>query len=196
MSEIAYRLPTVVALRLVGFPSDLRTATRVKDWADHGVALLSGVNSASEFAIHVEESLALLQWCRDRYADAVAAFDDRKEEKDDSTAAATRASGHSSGSFAATLIAATRRDAREQELHGALCEEEAISMIFQILLAGNDSSASTLGSSVQYLCENPKLQRELRESPTDRIPAFIDEILRLESPFAGHFRKVSAPGGV
>jgi cytochrome P450 len=43
--------------------------------------------------------------------------------------------------------------------------------------------------------EKPLLQEILRCSP-DRIPHFIDEVLRLQSPFAGHFRKVVPAGGV
>ena len=48
MEAFALRLPMLVALDLVGFPVDEHR--KVKEWADHGVALLSGVNTPADFA--------------------------------------------------------------------------------------------------------------------------------------------------
>jgi len=39
------------------------------------------------------------------------------------------------------------------------------------------------------------VQRELREDPS-KIANFLEEVLRLESPFVGHFRKVVKKGGI
>jgi cytochrome P450 len=62
MRSFAMKLPTIVALKLCGFPIDEHE--KIKSLADHGVALLSGVNSAEEFAVHVAEALDLLGWVR------------------------------------------------------------------------------------------------------------------------------------
>jgi cytochrome P450 family 144 len=66
-------------------------------------------------------------------------------------------------------------------------------MIFQIILAGNDSSSSTIGSALKFLTEMPETQESLRKNPS-RAQDFIDEVLRLESPFGGHFRIVKQDG--
>lgn len=71
-----------------------------------------------------------------------------------------------------------------------LTEAEAISMVFQVVIAGSDSTANTIGNSVKMLAENPDVQIALRNDRS-KIPAFIEEVLRLESPFQGHFRKTT-----
>jgi cytochrome P450 len=42
---------------------------------------------------------------------------------------------------------------------------------------------------VRILAEQPELQNELRANP-ERIPAFVEEAVRLESSFRGHYRAV------
>ncbi|HUI49794.1 MAG TPA: cytochrome P450 [Acidimicrobiia bacterium] len=53
--------------------------------------------------------------------------------------------------------------------------------------AGGETTARLLGSAVQRLGEDPDLQRLLRNE-RHRIPDFIEEMLRLESPIQGEFR--------
>jgi len=68
-----------------------------------------------------------------------------------------------------------------------LTHREWVSIAMQLLIAGSDSSASALGSGVALLAREPGLQEQLREHP-ERIEAFMEEVLRLETPFQGHFR--------
>jgi cytochrome P450 len=56
-----------------------------------------------------------------------------------------------------------------------------------LFAAGQETSARMLGAALQYLAEHPALQDELRAS-SDRIPGFIEEILRVESPVKTDFR--------
>ena len=65
MERFALRLPIMVALELVGFNVD--DHGRVKKWADHGVALPSGVNTPEEFQEHIRQGLELLEYVRDAY---------------------------------------------------------------------------------------------------------------------------------
>ena len=53
--------------------------------------------------------------------------------------------------------------------------------------AGGETTARLLGSAMQLIGERPELQELLRAEP-DRIPNFIEETLRLESPIQGEFR--------
>jgi cytochrome P450 len=56
-----------------------------------------------------------------------------------------------------------------------------------LFAAGQETTARLLAASMKYLCEYPELQDELR-AHRDRIPGFIEEALRLESPVKADFR--------
>jgi cytochrome P450 family 144 len=55
-------------------------------------------------------------------------------------------------------------------------------VLHTLLSAGGESTTSLLGNAVRLLAERQELQSLLRGSP-ELIPAFIEEALRLESPF-------------
>ena len=78
METFAMRLPMIVALKLVGFPDEHHV--KVKKWADHGVALLSGVNTPEDFAEHTTEALELLTWVREHYNIMLTDFDNGKKK--------------------------------------------------------------------------------------------------------------------
>ena len=64
--------------------------------------------------------------------------------------------------------------------------------------AGQETTVRLLGSALKVLAEDPGMQRRLRED-RDRIPGFIEETLRTESPVKGDFRLSRVPvtvGGV
>jgi cytochrome P450 len=65
---------------------------------------------------------------------------------------------------------------------GALSEEDGVIILQNLLAAGGESTTSLLGNSVRLLAEQPDLQQKLRSAP-DLVPIFIEEALRLESPF-------------
>jgi cytochrome P450 len=65
---------------------------------------------------------------------------------------------------------------------GALSEEDGVIILQNLLGAGGESTTSLLGNSVRLLAEQPDLQRQLRLGP-ELVPTFIEEALRLESPF-------------
>lgn len=62
-----------------------------------------------------------------------------------------------------------------------LTHEEKISYSFLLFLAGLDTTAWALRSSLWYLAGNPKAQQQLRENP-DMIPTAVEEFLRTLSP--------------
>lgn len=53
--------------------------------------------------------------------------------------------------------------------------------------AGQETTAKLLGAALRILCEQPELQRSLREDPS-LVPTFIEETLRMESPVKTEFR--------
>ncbi len=62
-------------------------------------------------------------------------------------------------------------------------------MMVILFAAGGESTASLLGSAAWILAQRPDIQQQLRESP-ELLTAFIEETLRYEPPFRGHYRHV------
>jgi cytochrome P450 len=60
--------------------------------------------------------------------------------------------------------------------------DEGVVILHTLLSAGGESTTSLLGNAVRLLAEQPELQEQLRQQP-ELIPAFAEEVLRLESPF-------------
>ncbi len=56
-----------------------------------------------------------------------------------------------------------------------------------LFAAGQETTARLLASALLVLAERPELQDELRRD-ADRIPGFIEEVLRVESPVKADFR--------
>jgi cytochrome P450 len=56
-----------------------------------------------------------------------------------------------------------------------------------LFAAGQETTTKLLSAALRFLGENPKLQWRLREDP-GRIPAFIEETLRMEAPVKSGFR--------
>jgi cytochrome P450 len=81
---------------------------------------------------------------------------------------------------------------------GRLAERHALGILVILLGAGIESTASLIGNAARLLAERPELQAELRREP-GLVAAFVEEAVRLESPFRFHYRVVardSELGGV
>jgi cytochrome P450 len=71
-------------------------------------------------------------------------------------------------------------------------DEITAQMMMVILFgAGGESTGSLLGNAMWILATHPDLQRQVRENP-DLLGPFIEEALRYEPPFRGHYRHVVA----
>jgi cytochrome P450 len=82
---------------------------------------------------------------------------------------------HSPGDdLVSALLAA--RDGTEQ-----LSQPELLSTIFQLVVAGHDTTASLIGNGLVALLSHPDQLARLRAEP-DRFPAAIEEILRYDAP--------------
>ncbi len=89
------------------------------------------------------------------------------------------------------------------ELSTACASGEVDSVTAQVMMvilfaAGGESTASLLGSAAWVLANRPDIQQLVRENP-ELLAPFIEETLRYEPPFRGHYRHVRNPtklGGV
>jgi cytochrome P450 len=62
-----------------------------------------------------------------------------------------------------------------------LTSQELLSTIFQLMVAGHDTTASLIGNGVVALLRNPAQLDELRQHPS-KLPAAIEELLRYDAP--------------
>jgi cytochrome P450 family 150 subfamily A5 len=75
---------------------------------------------------------------------------------------------------------------------------DAVRVAANLFSAGQETTVRLLGSALRLIAERPDVQALLR-AERDRIPNFIEEVLRTESPIKGDFRLSRVPvtvGGV
>jgi cytochrome P450 len=64
---------------------------------------------------------------------------------------------------------------------------EMLSIVQQLLVAGNETTTKLLTETVRLLAENPDQWQQLKDDPS-RAPAIVEEALRLSTPTQGMFR--------
>lgn len=73
-----------------------------------------------------------------------------------------------------------------------LSDAECLSMISQILVAGNETTSATLTEGMWLLIENPDQYELLRNDPSpDMISRLVEESLRISSPSSNMFRRTT-----
>jgi len=76
--------------------------------------------------------------------------------------------------------------------------EDVMNLSTFLFAAGTETTTKLVSAAVRVIGENPELQASLREDRS-KIPAFLEETLRMESPVKAHFRmarKTTTVGGV
>src|SRR5262245_48078907 len=131
VSEVAVPLPMTVIAGLIGLPGE--DIPQLKRWSDAAIAILSGTNTAAQLAGHAAElSQAAAYFMRNFEAAARAPRDD----------------------VLGDLVRAT-------EGSEALTREEVLSILLQILTAGNETTTSLIGSALLLLLENPEIEARI-----------------------------------
>jgi cytochrome P450 len=72
---------------------------------------------------------------------------------------------------------------------GEVDQTVAMGMMLTLFSAAGESTASLLGSAAWILADRPEIQKQVRDNP-GLLNAFIEEALRYEPPFRGHYRHV------
>ncbi len=75
---------------------------------------------------------------------------------------------------------------------GTLTRDQGAILLVQLVTAGAESTTSLLGTAARLLAQDKDLQQRVRADP-DRIGALVEEAVRVESPFRGHFRVTTRP---
>jgi cytochrome P450 len=168
---VAHPLPTLVIARVIGLPdSDL---DRLQRWALHGGEMLAGTGDLERMAELGIEAAEHAEYLSEHLTRALA--DPARDAQRDLLGA---------------LAEAVRADAFPAEV--------AVGILVTLVGAGGETTTTLTGSAVRILAERGDLQARLRAQP-GLIPVFVEEALRVESPFNGHYRVVRRPcelGGV
>lgn len=72
---------------------------------------------------------------------------------------------------------------------GEIDEIAALVIMITLFSAGGESTASLIGSAAWILATRPDVQQQVRDQP-ELLGAFLEEVLRYEPPFRGHYRHV------
>lgn len=80
-------------------------------------------------------------------------------------------------------------DLAERYASGELEQLPALGIMLTLFSAAGESTASLLGSAAWILGTRPDVQEQVRARP-ELLSPFIEETLRYESPFRGHYRHV------
>lgn len=162
----AVPLPLTVIAEQLGVPA-AQLAT-FKEWSDGFVAQLGGMASPEE----QQQARRLIFEFQCYFAKIVA--DRRARPRDD---------------IISDMVGAS--DERGRPLDMA----EALSILQQLLVAGNETTASTICEGARLFAENPESWQRIRRDP-GRIPNAVDEVLRLATPTANMWRVCTRDGSL
>jgi cytochrome P450/uncharacterized OsmC-like protein len=143
---------------------------------------LLGIPAADRPRLHAWFQVLLTGWAGDPPPGAVEASDgivaylrELVEDKRRSPA----------GDLVSVLVAATEGD--------ALTTQELLSSLFQLVVAGHDTTASLIGNGMVALLDHPDQLQALLADP-GRLPAAIDELIRFTAPVPhATFRMTAEP---
>ena len=162
IERVANPLPTRAMATVVGLP--LADADLLLEWAMTGTEILAGTTTPERMAYVGAKTGEMTAYLRARLE---------------------RALGAPAGRPAEGVIGELARGVRE----GLISDSDGVSILVVLAGAGGESTSSLTGNAVRILAEQPALQAELRARP-ERIGAFVEEAVRLETPFRGHYRAV------
>lgn len=149
--EFAELLPSTVTTEFLGAPPSMRSQFRF--WAAETMSRFEGVQ-APERQLEVARNIAAMgQYFLDQIA-------------------ARRA--RPTSDFVSMLA--------NVEINGDRLEDVAIVNVIQtVLIGGHETTTFTLGNSLNYLAQHPKMAATLR-ADASKISAFVEEMLRLDAP--------------
>ncbi|MFG1779931.1 cytochrome P450 [Micromonospora sp. NPDC049051] len=165
VGEFTAELPLLVLLDILGVPEE--DVPRIRAWGDGQLALIWGRPEPAE-----QVRLARGLWEFWRYCEE--------------SVRARLAAGPHGDDYVSQLLA--YRDGDDEVLTVA----EVSSIVFNLLVAGHETTAGLLAHAVDQALSSPGRWRELGEHP-ERIPAFLTETLRFAPAIDGWLRVTRRP---
>jgi cytochrome P450 len=131
---------------------------------------LLGIPAADRPRLHAWFGVLLTGWAGDPPAEAVEASDGIVAYLRELVESKRRSPA---GDLVSVLVAATEGD--------SLTTQELLSSLFQLIVAGHDTTASLIGNAVVALLDHPGQLQALLADP-GRLPAAVDELIRFTAP--------------
>ena len=163
MRAVAEWIPALAVARLLGLPEE--DAPALRPWAMMGGDMLAGIIDSEGIGHLAGETASMVGYLRKHLA---------------ATNPAEEGAAPS-----APMLATLARGVAE----GRITTDEAIGISVVMFGAGGESTAALIGNACRTLAEDLALSDRLRAAP-DLIPRFVEEVVRLEPPFKGHYRAV------
>lgn len=160
MKDVCIPLPVWVIADALGVPRE--DLPKIKHWSDCAVSRISMMATPEE---EIENAKSLIDY-QNYFA---AKIEERRDNPTDDVVS--------------NLVHA--RVEGEKPLDVA----EILSIVQQIVVAGNETTTATLAAGMVHLIQRPDVLERLRGDPA-LIPNFVEELLRLETPSAGMWRHV------
>ncbi|HXW35874.1 MAG TPA: cytochrome P450 [Acidimicrobiales bacterium] len=158
--EIMDEIANAIPIRVVSKLIGFRAEDpeRLLDAAFDSTAMLAATQPLSEILTRMERTAEIFFWIGDQLQQAM-----------------------DGGGEGILGVIATAVNSGDMELG------EGLVIMHTLLSAGGESTTSLLGNAIHLLATKPDLQARLR-GETELITPFIEEVLRLESPFRYHLR--------
>lgn len=171
IAEFTTELPLLVLVDILGVPA--ADIPRIRRWADGQIALVWGNPEPAEQVRLAQGLLDFWRYCQRLVAGLLA-----------------------SGAYGNSFVGKVLRFRDDDD--SVLTENEAASLAFNLLVAGHETTAGLLAHSLDLALSVPHRWDELVTDP-GRIPAFVEEALRLRPAIDGWLRITAEPvelGGV
>ena len=137
---------------------------QIRQWVFDGSRLVGGVQTLDQMASLSGSISGMAPWTTAQLDDALATSTD--------------------GGVLSAAAAGVRA--------GSLTREEAAFTLMVLVGAGAETTTSLVGNAIGLLAERRALQDQLRAEPA-KVAAFVEEVLRFESPFRFHPRTAAHP---
>lgn len=162
-TNLANPIPVRVTARLIGLP--LGDVDKIMDWAFTGGEMLSGTATLQSLATAGASIERMRAYLRAHFGAALASAPVAEPTN---------------------LLQSLAIGVLEEQIS----EDDAIGILVVMVGAAAESTSSLMGSAIRILAQDMVLQSRLRRAP-ELIGQYLEEVVRLESPFKGHYREVT-----
>jgi cytochrome P450 len=160
IGELANAIPVKVMARLIGLP--VEDVDRLLAWAFSGGDILAGTATVERMIELGAATAAMRAYLQTHFEQAQ-----------------QRAGNSACNNVMAELAEGVRQ--------GVIGADDAVAIMIVLVGAAGESTSSLVGSAIRMLAQDAALQRHLRDHPA-LIERYVEEVVRLESPFKGHYR--------
>jgi cytochrome P450/ferredoxin len=157
--QFAVPLPIITIAEILGVPPGMLDT--FKKWSDDSVVAIGGAVTKERM---IESARSIVEF--QRYFEAQVE-DRRRHPRDD---------------VLTVMAEATLPDGRRLDM------AELLSILMQMLVAGNETTTSLIGSMMWQIASEPGLFDKIRND-LSLVPSMVEESLRIESPVQGLFRR-------